>query len=174
MSRQSVEVTGGPELKRALQRLETGIRVEILSDAVEAGAGVMLKEAKARAPRGSGPAGKYGRLHDNIVKSLAPSLTDPNRVVWEVGPNDRGFYGLFLEKGTKGSERKGHRGRGSIKVGSRSIMMAQVGGKVGGIRARHWLRKSFQQAQKRIAAAMQKSLKRKIERMAMRVSSRVQ
>lgn len=154
MSRQSVEVTGGPELKRALQRLETGIRVEILSDAVEAAAGVVLKEAKARAPRGSGPAGKYGRLRDNIVKSIDPKLTDPNRVVWEVGPNSDGFYGLFLEKGTKQRHHK------------------RSGKSVGSMRARHWLRKSFQQAQKRAAAAMQKSMKRKVERMARTVASR--
>ncbi len=95
-------ITGAKELERVLKKLPGRLAERELVSAARAGANVIRKEARARAPRGSDPSAasaKFGPLHKNIrvarVKKTAFSVEMAIH-------NGRAFWGSFLEFGKLG------------------------------------------------------------------------
>lgn len=155
-ARHSIEVLGLAEVRRALEQLPDELRRQVLDTAVEAAADEVLGEAKRRVP-----VGRTGKLKRALDKARHHKYSDSKRAVWVIGPDPTvgasrrdGFYGLFLERGTK---ERTH----------------QSGKSVGRTRAKHWLRKSYRGAQKRAVAAMAREIKTGISRIAPRVAGRL-
>lgn len=150
MARRAVEVIGVRELNRALRALPEDIRRNALNEIADAGAAVVEEEARRRAPRG-----RTGKLADSINRSPDPTSSTPGNYV--VGPSagvmasrKEGFYGLFLEKGTRDRVRKN-------------------GGRTGRVRALHWLRKSLEGSRKRVSQAMEVEARKQVALSARRV-----
>ena len=94
-------MSGAKELERVLKKLGPKLAERELLKAARAGANVILKEARARAPRGSDPSAaskKYGPLHKN-VKVVRMKKTGFS--VEMAIHNGKAFWGGFLEWGTK-------------------------------------------------------------------------
>ncbi len=94
-------ITGAKELERVLRKLPRRLAERELTSAARAGANVIRKEARVRAPRGSDPSAaseKFGPLHKNIrvarVKKTGLSVEMAIH-------NGRAFWGSFLEFGTR-------------------------------------------------------------------------
>ena len=95
------QVTGFKELDRVLKALPGRLAERELSAATRAGARVILKEARARAPRGGVPSEmskQFGPLHKKIHVARVKKT---RRSVEFVINEGRAFYGAFLEYGTK-------------------------------------------------------------------------
>ena len=155
-ARHNVEVLGLAEVRRALQQLPDEVRRQVLDRAVEAAADEVLTEAQRRVP-----VGRTGKLKRALDKAKHHKFSDSKRAVWVIGPDPvvgasrrDGFYGLFVEKGTKDRTHKS-------------------GKSVGRTRATHWLRKSYRGAKKRALAAMAREIKSGISRVAPRVAGRL-
>ena len=95
-------ISGAKELERVLKKLPGRLAERELVSAARAGANVIRKEARARAPRGSDPSAasaKFGSLHKNIrvtrVKKTALSVEMAIH-------NGKAFWGSFLEFGKLG------------------------------------------------------------------------
>lgn len=95
-------ISGSKELERVLRKLPGRLAERVLNSAARAGANVIRKEARARAPRGSDPPStaseKFGPLHKSIrvarVKKTGFSVEMAIH-------NGKAFWGGFLEWGTK-------------------------------------------------------------------------
>ncbi len=94
-------MSGAKELERVLRKLPGRLAERELNSAARAGANVIRKEARARAPRGSDPSAaseKFGPLHKSIrvtrVKKTGFSVEMAIH-------NGKAFWGGFLEWGTK-------------------------------------------------------------------------
>lgn len=89
----TVKITGEEELLRKLKALEDVALGSMLTEAVSAAAQLVVVEAKARAPV------RTGNLREAIEAG------EPKRVGFRVtapiGPGKKGWYGLFVEVGTK-------------------------------------------------------------------------
>lgn len=101
MATTTSKITGAKELERVLKNLPGKLAERELTSAARAGANVIRKEARARAPRGSGPSAaseKYGPLHKNIrVTRMKKTGFSVEMAIH----NGRAFWGGFLEWGTK-------------------------------------------------------------------------
>ncbi len=94
-------ITGAKELERVLRKLPGRLAERELTSAARAGANVIRKEARARAPRGSDPSAaseKYGPLHKNI---RVARIKKTGFIVEMAIHNGRAFWGSFLEFGTR-------------------------------------------------------------------------
>lgn len=99
---EKVRLRGTRELEQVLKRLPARLRERELQSAARAGANVIRREIRDRAPRGNDPSPgskKYGSLHDNIRVSRRKELEGRNNVVMSVHTG-RAFWGQFLEFGT--------------------------------------------------------------------------
>lgn len=90
----SVTIKGTEELTRRLQMLSDAVAADALKEAALAGAEVVLADAKVRVPV------RTGNLRDSLEANV--SLVQRDRAEVEVGPNDDGFYGYWIERGKKG------------------------------------------------------------------------
>jgi HK97 gp10 family phage protein len=152
MARPAVEVVGGKELERALRRLPLEMQRHALDKMADKAAAVVEEEARRRAPRG-----RTGGLAASIGRARDP---EAGLGTWLVGPSagtkasrKDGFYGLFLELGTRERKRKN-------------------GGSTGRVRAQHWLKKSLNGARTRATEAMTQEARRQVEQVAARVYRR--
>ena len=95
------QLTGFKELDKVLKALPGQLAERELTAAVRAGANVIRKEARARAPRGGVPSEiskKFGPLHKKIrVARVKKTRHSVEFVVYE----GSAFYALFIEFGTK-------------------------------------------------------------------------
>ena len=87
-----VTITGEKELNRRIQQLTSKLGKEALVDAVLAGAEIIRADASFRAPR------KTGFLSEHIDKRVSERKT--GRVMVDIGPTKKAWYGLFPELGT--------------------------------------------------------------------------
>ena len=101
MATTTSKITGARELERVLKKLPGRLAERELTSAARAGANVIRKEARARAPRGADPSAaseKYGSLHKNIrvtrVKKTGLSVEMAIH-------NGKAFWGRMLEFGTR-------------------------------------------------------------------------
>ena len=95
------QVVGFKELEQVLKALPGRLAERELTSAVRAGANVIRKEARARAPRGGVPSAmskKFGPLHKKI-RTRRDKKT-PLSVEFSIDSGSA-FYGSFLEFGTK-------------------------------------------------------------------------
>ncbi|MCH8189085.1 MAG: HK97 gp10 family phage protein [Proteobacteria bacterium] len=110
------QVEGFKEIEKVLKALPGRLAEAELTKAVRAGAGVIVKEAKARAPRGgvtSEMSKKFGPLHKKI---RARRVKKGRHSVEFVVNEGSAFYGYFLEFGRKpGVSKKGRRYPGMDK-----------------------------------------------------------
>ena len=99
------EIVGAREIEAILRKLPDRVAKRVLNNAVMAGANVIVREAKARAPVRSGGGAKRrtattatlpGFLRASIRRK---KLKKPGHVL--VGPDARAFYGVFVERGTR-------------------------------------------------------------------------
>ncbi|MDA8212163.1 MAG: HK97 gp10 family phage protein [Clostridia bacterium] len=90
--RTKMQVKGLKELKQALEKVGQNVE-EVLVEAVMAGAKVIEKASKDKAPV------KTGKLKRSIGVKLKERT--PYNAIATIGPNDEGFYGTFVELGTK-------------------------------------------------------------------------
>jgi HK97 gp10 family phage protein len=86
---------GFGELERKLKELEICMRREVLTEAAKTAGAIVLDEAKTRVPRDT------GALADSMAVRVNAAQSDANEVTVTVGPSKRGFYGRFVEHGTK-------------------------------------------------------------------------
>lgn len=95
------QVQGFKELDKVLKALPGRLAERELTNAVRAGANVIRKEARARAPRGGVPSEmskKFGPLH----KKIRSRRVKKTRLSVEFVVNEgSAFYGALLEFGTK-------------------------------------------------------------------------
>lgn len=101
-----IKISGLKELKDALQKLPERVQKRVLRGATMAGAQVIKKAAKQRAPVGTVPhkdaKGRTiapGNLRKSII-ARAKKGASKTSVTVSVGPSSRGFYGMFHEFGT--------------------------------------------------------------------------
>ncbi len=95
------QVQGFKEIEQVLKALPGKLAERELTNAVRAGANVIRKEARARAPRGGVPSEmskKFGPLHKKI---RARRVKKTRRSVEFVVNEGSAFYGALLEFGTK-------------------------------------------------------------------------
>ena len=95
------QLQGFKELDKVLKALPGRLAERELTAAVRAGANVIRKEARARAPRGGVPSEiskKFGPLHKKIRVARVKKTRHSVEFVVNEG---RAFYGFFLEFGTK-------------------------------------------------------------------------
>ena len=95
------QVQGFKEIEKVLKALPGRLAERELTNAVRAGANVIRKEARARAPRGgvsSATSQKFGPLHKKI---RARRVKKTRRSVEFAINEGSAFYGFFLEFGTK-------------------------------------------------------------------------
>lgn len=89
---------GARELDRVLKQLPKALRGQVLENAVRAGANVVRKEARARAPRGADASHpSLGRLADNLRVSKDKRGANSVDMLLHTG---KAFWGMFLEFGT--------------------------------------------------------------------------
>jgi len=94
-------ISGAKELERVLKKLGPKLAERVLVSSARAGAGVIRKEARARAPRGQEPSTaskKYGPLHKKI---RVTRMKKTGYSVEMAVHNGTAFWGAFLEWGTK-------------------------------------------------------------------------
>ncbi len=87
-------VKGMDQLQRQFKQLEEAAQQAKLIEAAKAGAQIFLDAARALAPRDT------GKLADNLMMEVLKSATLHQGLVG-AGPNQKQFYGFFLEFGTK-------------------------------------------------------------------------
>ena len=95
------QVEGFKEIERVLKAMPDKLAERELTNAVRAGANVLVKEARARAPRGAVPSEmsqKLGPLHKKI---RARRVKKTRRSVEFVVNEGSAWYGALLEFGTK-------------------------------------------------------------------------
>lgn len=95
------QVQGFAEFERLLKALPKRLAERELVNGVRAGARVIVKEAKARAPRGGVPSEmsqKFGPLHAKIRARRVKKSKLSVEFAIDAGS---AFYGAFLEFGTK-------------------------------------------------------------------------
>lgn len=95
------QVLGFKEIEQVLKALPGRLAERELTNATRAGANVIRKEARARAPRGgvsSAMSKKFGPLHKKI---RSRRVKKTRRSVEFVINEGSAFYGKFLEFGTK-------------------------------------------------------------------------
>ena len=88
-----VQLSGFPDLERALQDLARVAQRQSLQAAVRAGAEPIQEAAARNAPR------LTGGLSENIIISFAGEQNTIDSVACKVGPDKRHFYGKFQQKG---------------------------------------------------------------------------
>ena len=99
-----VRVDGIEDLNKKLKKLSRPLQKKSLQQAVLRGARVIRDEARSKAPRG-----ESGNLKTQIKARLKKStkFAVAAAVSWtKSGGPSPGFYGLFIEKGTKRRQRK--------------------------------------------------------------------
>ena len=95
------QVEGFKEIERVLKAMPDKLAERELTNAVRAGANVLVKEARARAPRGAVPSEmsqKFGPLHKKI---RARRVKKTRRSVEFVVNEGSAWYGGLFEFGTK-------------------------------------------------------------------------
>lgn len=103
----SMRVNGIENLERELKTLSKPLQQKSLAEAVMKGARVIRDQARSQAPRG-----KTGNLQQEIKARLKKGTrwVMAAAVSWTKGGGRYpGYYGLFLEKGTKRRQRKSWR-----------------------------------------------------------------
>lgn len=136
-----IAVVGEKAVRRALLLEPDRARERLLRGAVNDAAKVGERIARAGAPR------RRGKLKRSIGRRIERRNTDRHRVTYVVGPGVEGnwsrrpgFYGAFLDRGTRQRYRKIRAQRkGRTRIVGR-------GGSTGKIRANKWLRKSFKRS----------------------------
>ena len=94
-------ITGAKELDRVLKLLPKRLAERELISAARAGANVIRKEARARAPRGSDPSAaseRFGSLRSNIRTTRVKKTGFSVEMAIH---NGRAYWGRMLEFGTK-------------------------------------------------------------------------
>lgn len=93
----NIELKGFREINTQLQSLPTKIAAKILAKGTLEGAKVVKKAAQSNVPK------KAGKLRQSI-KTRRIQTNSKLEIKYEVGlpPKTKGFYGRFLEWGTKG------------------------------------------------------------------------
>ena len=94
-------VEGFREIEKVLKAMPAKVAKKELGKAVRAGSNILLKEARARAPRGGVPSEmseQFGPLHKKIRVRRAKRA---RHSVEDVINEGTAFYGFFLEFGTK-------------------------------------------------------------------------
>jgi len=93
--RKTMRIEGAKELDRVLKKLPKKIRGKVLRQALMAGAGVIRKAMRQRAPV------LTGKLKMSIAARRDRAAERGGAsVAVKVGPLGRGFYGMFTEFGT--------------------------------------------------------------------------
>lgn len=93
--RKPMRIEGAKELDRVLKRLPKKIRGKVLRQALMAGARVIRKAMRQRAPV------RTGKLQMSIAARRDRGAERGGAsVAVKVGPLGRGFYGMFIEFGT--------------------------------------------------------------------------
>lgn len=90
--RTRMQVKGLKELKKNLEKVGRNVD-DVLDEAIMAGAKVIEQAAKSKAPV------KTGRLRRSITVEIKDK--EDNFITVRVGPGKEGFYGRFVELGTK-------------------------------------------------------------------------
>jgi HK97 gp10 family phage protein len=105
-----VDIEGGEELNRKLNKMSKGFRSKALLHAVTQGGEIVEREAKARAPVRTSGRGRKGVLRESIttVKLKSANKLAKVGVSWSTSKSSAfpAFYGIMLEKGTKPRSRK--------------------------------------------------------------------
>lgn len=86
-------ITGAKDLDRLLKRLPTKIAGKILQSSLRAGAMVIVKDARTRAPM------RTGTLRREIVARKTKGA--PSSAAVTIGPTQDAFWGLLQEFGTR-------------------------------------------------------------------------
>lgn len=90
-----VVIIGMADLQRKLKQMELALQRQALIEAAQAGAQIVLDDARSRVPV------RTGNLRRNIRKRLAGRQSDIHEATVEVQVAKKGFYGRFIEFGTK-------------------------------------------------------------------------
>lgn len=102
---QRTRIEGAAELEKVLKMLPKQITEKVLVSSVRAGANIVKKEMEARAPIGTEIKKRKGRtLPPGTLKKGIKTRRDKKSgasVTIKVGVFKKGFYGQFLEFGTK-------------------------------------------------------------------------
>lgn len=91
MPKLTVKLMGEKKLLEKLRQLGEAA-ADALEEAAEAGADIVLEDAKARVPV------RTGTLKESLTKETTEKTA--GRAVVSVGPGKEGFYGRFVELGT--------------------------------------------------------------------------
>ena len=89
-------IEGGERLRLAFRVMPRNVRRKVNRAAVATGARVGAKAARKAAPRGA-----TGRLAGSITSSRDRRTRGTAVVRYNIGPSSTGFYGRFLELGTR-------------------------------------------------------------------------
>lgn len=104
--RVEMRLEGGKELERTLESLATDVRERIMREALLAAGEPIRQEAQARAPRST------GRLSADMVVAASDRYGGSARV----GPGGDGWYGRFIERGTRDRRTRAGAGRGRLRA----------------------------------------------------------
>lgn len=144
-----VKITGFRELNRKLKQLPIKIEQKVLGRAALAGAAVVRKDARRRAPK------KTGLLRKSIVSRKKRGKYF-GEVLYQIGPTVSAFYGQFIESGfvATGPKKRGltfRESRGRAKLRNKHYP------------AKPFLRPAFDENTKKIIDAMKIRLQKGIE-----------
>lgn len=90
-----IQVDGLVDLEKALKALPAVVSKRLINTATRAGASVISREARKLVPKRSGV------LRKNIGVQRHKRQSRPHSVLYKVGWKGDGFYGRFLELGTR-------------------------------------------------------------------------
>lgn len=94
MPSEALQVKGLKELSKALEELGGRDALKAIRAGVRAGAAIIGKEARSRAPVDT------GELRRGIKWQASRSRSSPTEITFVIGPVEDVFYGMFLELGT--------------------------------------------------------------------------
>lgn len=132
-------IKGKAEFDRKLRELDFSMQRKDLIEVAKVGAQIIVDDARSRAPRDSGD------LAEGIGMRANSKASDIHEGTVDVGYNQKQFYGLFVEKGTK--ERFNKKGKSS-----------------GRVTATHFLELALELNRDRVAAAMKAKMEEIIRR----------
>jgi|TARA_Y100000034_G_scaffold132026_1_gene194055 HK97 gp10 family phage protein len=98
MAGRNFNISGAANLEKVLKKLGPKLAERELMKSLRAGANVVRKEVKARAPVGTGSAhAKYGRVKDNVKTTAVKKTIHSGEVAVHTG---KAFWAAFYEFGT--------------------------------------------------------------------------
>lgn len=103
MIRASVEIEGLDDIIKRLGFISEDVALDILVRAAEEGARELTRMAKEAAPVKKGKGGYYRDVRGMLRQNINYEKTDVGRrgIRFKIGPSQKAFYGLMVEKGHK-------------------------------------------------------------------------